>query len=149
MKKTLFNITLFLSLFIAFQGCTNINKGMKEPASHVQFKKEDFTFSDQVSAEVSVTKVFGIDWSRIFKKETGEILNAEKSMQKFKLSDIPVIGTFIPTGDCSVQYALYKLMDENKGYDVVFYPQFETKVVIAPFTTIITTKVTARLGKLK
>jgi hypothetical protein len=44
-------------------------------------------------------------------------------------------------------------MSSNPGYDVVFYPQFETKVV-KPFlglgflTKITTVKTTARLGKL-
>ena len=44
-------------------------------------------------------------------------------------------------------------MSQNKGYDVVFYPQYETKVQkpalgIGFITKITTVKTTARLGKL-
>ena len=45
-------------------------------------------------------------------------------------------------------------MKANPGYDVVFYPQFETVtkkpvIGIGLFTKITKVKVTARLGKLK
>jgi hypothetical protein len=44
-------------------------------------------------------------------------------------------------------------MNSNPGYDVVFYPQYETKVFkpvlgIGFLTKISTVKTTARLGKL-
>lgn len=44
-------------------------------------------------------------------------------------------------------------MDNNPGYDVIFYPQYETKVVknilgLGFLSKITTVKTTARLGKL-
>jgi hypothetical protein len=56
--------------------------------------------------------------------------------------------------DKTANYSLYELMTNNPGYDVVFYPQYETKVLkpilgIGFLTKITTVKTTARLGKLK
>jgi len=67
------------------------------------------------------------------------------------LASIPVVGNMV--ADKTANYALYELMSGNPGYDVVFYPQYETKVFkpilgIGFFTTITTVKTTARLGKL-
>lgn len=51
-------------------------------------------------------------------------------------------------------YALFNLMNDNPGYDVILYPQFET-IVEKPvmgcgfLKKTTTVKVTARLGKLK
>ena len=61
------------------------------------------------------------------------------------------IGTFI--GNKTANYSLYELMNGNPGYDVVFYPQYETKVFkpvlgIGFITKITKVKTTARLGKL-
>lgn len=62
---------------------------------------------------------------------------------------IPVIGSFF--GDKTESYALHELITSNPGYDVVFYPQFETKK-FAPglglFYNVTTVKATARRGKL-
>jgi hypothetical protein len=40
--------------------------------------------------------------------------------------NIPDIGDYIQ--DQTANYALYNLMQNNEGYDVVFYPQYKTKV---------------------
>ena len=61
---------------------------------------------------------------------------------------IPVIGNY-GKGKVS-SYALYNLMQENPGYDIVIYPQYEVKRFIIPvFYAKRTAKVTARLGKIK
>ena len=111
--------------------------------------KSDFALSNQVSAEAKTVKVLGIDWSRIFMVETGEV-NKDGSSSAVSAASIPVIGSFIG-GDRTESYALYELMKSNPGYDVVFYPQFETKKYapgLGLFYNVTTVKATARLGKM-
>ena len=54
-------------------GCTGINHSMREPNAHMQWHKADFTYSGQVSAEASTTKILMIDWKRLFKKTSGTV----------------------------------------------------------------------------
>jgi hypothetical protein len=120
---------------------------MREPNVRVQLEKSDFTLSGQVSAEASTTKILSIDFNRLFNKKTGTI----EGSQTISLASIPVVGTVL--GDKTANYALYDLMNANSGYDVIFYPQYETRIS-RPFLGLgfiykkITVKATARLGKL-
>ena len=134
---------------VALSSCTTMNHSMREPNSRVEFTKNDFTLSDQVSGEAKTTKIIGIDWKRLFKKNMGTV---EGGGIAISVASIPVIGNFL--SDKTASYALHELMDKNKGYDVVFYPQYETIVSkpilgIGFFSTVTTVKVTARLAKLK
>ena len=128
--------------------CSTYNKSMREPNTRVELTKSDFTLSEQVSAEASSTKIFGIDWARLFKKDMGTV---EGGAGVLSLASIPVIGNYL--NDKTANYALHELMQKNTGYDVIFYPQYETKVnkpigigFIVKKTTV---KVTARLATLK
>jgi hypothetical protein len=121
---------------------------MREPNVKLNLNKSDFTLSDQFEAEASSVKIIGIDWGRLFMKKTGEIGG---NSEKISLASIPVLGTLLT--DKTSNYALYNLMNNNPGYDVIFYPQYETKVVkpflgIGFITKITKVKTTARLGKL-
>lgn len=142
--------TLLLSLsIIFFASCTSMNKTMKEPNSRVEFTKNDFTLSDQVKAEAKCVKVFGIDFKRLFTNKTGALSSGS---QQINSASIPVVGNFIT--DKTAGYSLYELMNTNPGYDVVFYPQYDTKRIkpvlgIGFLLKITTVKTTARLGKLK
>lgn len=119
---------------------------MREPNILFDLKKSDLTLSDQVTAEAKSTRIFGIDFERLFLQKTGY---TQGSSLNISLALIPVIGNFV--SDKTANYALYELMANNPGYDVVIYPQYETKVErplgIGIFK-ITTVKVTARLGKL-
>jgi hypothetical protein len=122
---------------------------MREPYTRVELNKNDFTLSDQVTATASSTKIFGIDFERLFTKKTGIIEGGGSAFINF--ASIPVVGNIV--ADQTANYSLYELMINNPGYDVVFYPQYETKVekplgvgFIIKTTTV---KTTARLGKLK
>ena len=122
---------------------------MREPETRVNLNKSDFTLSEQVSATATSVKVIGIDWARIFTKKIGEVDG--KGSVTVSLVNIPVIGNIV--SDRTASYSLYELMYGNAGYDVVFYPQYETKIFrpvlgIGFFTKITTVKTTARLGKL-
>ncbi len=140
MKKI---IILFLPLAFAFTSCTLNSRMMKTPAHYVEFDKDDFTYTEQISAEASSTKILGIDFSRLFNRSVGNI-------------DAPIIG-FNPIallnqyiGDKTVNYALYELFQKNPGYDVIFYPVIERKRFNVLFLYSKTdVKVSVRLGKLK
>jgi hypothetical protein len=149
MKKTMIKMVMFVALIAAFSSCTTLNKTMREPNTRVNLTKSDFSLSDQVTAEAKTVKVLGIDWARIFTKKTGAVEGGGSS--SISLASIPVIGNFV--SDKTANYSLYELMNGNPGYDVVFYPQYETKVFkpvlgIGFLTKITTVKTTARLGKL-
>ena len=125
-----------------FASCTIQSHSTKTPNNYVEFKKDDFKFSKQVSGEATEVKLLGIDIARLFSKKFGEI---EVSRGAFQ---IPIIGGLI--ANKVNMYALYNVMKDNPGYDVVFYPQFETRTSGIPFlmqTTKI--KVTTRLAKIK
>lgn len=137
---------LFLSLLLTFTSCTLNSRLMREPNVLVEMDAQDFEFSPQVTGEGKEIRVLGIDWKRLFgKTETGTVNNGSFSFE------IPIIGNFLtnPTSD----YALFDLMEKNPGYDVVFYPQFHTRIK-RPFLGLgfIYSKtevtVTARLAKI-
>jgi hypothetical protein len=149
MKNLTTKAFLFLGIVMAsMTSCSTYNKSMREPNTRVELTKSDFTLSEQVSAEASSTKIFGIDWARLFKKDMGTV---EGGAGVLSLASIPVIGNYL--NDKTANYALHELMQKNTGYDVIFYPQYETKVnkpigigFIVKKTTV---KVTARLATLK
>ena len=128
---------------LLMSSCHTYNHSMKSPNNYVEYHAEDFTLSDAVTGEATVTRVIGIDWVHLFgTKEIGESASVG--------TIIPYVGMAIPDG---ANYALYKLMQKNPGYDVVIYPQVESHRYAPVLGTDIysktTYKVTARLGKLK
>lgn len=142
MKK--FRLLLVCGIAALFMtSCHTYRHSMKGPNAHVEYHAEDFTLSDQVTGEATVVRVIGIDWQHLFgTKEIGESSDLGTA--------IPYIGSVLPDGS---NYALYKLMQKNPGYDVVIYPQVESHRYAPVLGTDIysktTYKVTARLGKLK
>lgn len=143
--KNFLLLTLLTSLFLT--SCSSVNQSMREPNSRLELVKSDFSLSEQVSATASTTTILGIDFKRLFNKKTGTVEGSSVS-----LSSIPVIGNAFT--DKTSSYALYELMQKNPNYDVVLYPQYETKV-IRPILGIgfifqkSTVKATARLAQLK
>lgn len=141
MKK--FRLLLLCGIAALFMtSCHTYRHSMKEPNAVVEYHAEDFTLSDAVSGEAVVTRVLGIDWVHLFgTKEIGESASIGTT--------IPYVGMAIPEG---ANYALYKLMQKNPGYDVVIYPQVESHryapVLGTDLYSKTTYKVTARLGKL-
>ena len=73
MKRTLTFIALATLLVASMSSCTSTNKMMREPNVRVELERNNFELSDQVSAKASQTKIVGIDFQRLFNKETGEI----------------------------------------------------------------------------
>ncbi len=148
MRKNHINASLTLFLVLAFFSCTTYKQSMKEPNTKINLDKSDFTLTDQVTSEATSIKILGIDFPRLFIKKTGTLVG---SAADINMATIPVIGSFV--SDNTSNYALYELMNANPGYDVVFYPQFNTKILkpflgIGLITKITTVKTTARLGRL-
>jgi len=150
MKKVIIKMVTFVAVIAAFSSCTTLNQSMREPNTKVNLNKSDFSLSEQVTAEATCTKILGIDFERLFTKKTGKVDNGA-TLSLISLASIPVIGNFI--SDRTANYSLYNLMNGNPGYDVVFYPQYVTKVSrpvlgLGLILTITNVKTTARLGKL-
>ncbi len=142
-------MAMLVVVIATFASCTTLNHSMREPNTRVNFTKSDFTLSEHVSAEDKTVKILGIDFERLFKKETGVVDNGASSIS---LANMPVVGTVLY--DKTSNYALYNLMFTNPGYDVIFYPQYETKISkpvlgLGFIVKITKVKTTARLGKLK
>jgi len=137
-KLRLFLLLGVLPLLIT--SCSVASHSMKTPSNYIEFNKNDFEYSDQVSGEATEVKIFGIDWARIFDKKLGEI-GATGGYE------IPIIGGFL--GKRVNMYAVYNMIKDNPGYDVVLYPQFETTVYNQIIMKTTKVKVTARLGRLK
>ena len=141
MKKAFLALTVAAALF---SSCRSTNMMMREPNTRLNLEKKDFTLSDQVSAEATSTQILCINWARLFTKNTGSV---SKDGEGCFAS---VYGSMYCNPTAS--YALYNLMLANPGYDVVFYPQYNTKVSspigICFLYKKTTVKTTARLGKL-
>ncbi len=136
MKKSTFKslITVFF-VAVLFSSCSSISNSMREPNMLVEFDKADFEMTEQLVAEATSTKVFGVDWARLFSTQQGAVG-----------SSASVFGSQ-PTNLTS-RYALYNLMAANPGYDVIFYPQYEIykqNFIVFSKTTV---KTTAKLGKI-
>ncbi|RAR72555.1 hypothetical protein [Flavobacterium aciduliphilum] len=128
---------VILILFSAFlvTSCSVSSSSIKEPNNLVEFNKNDFEFTDQISATTKINFLFGFP------------LSDTKKIGRFSKNSIQIIG-FRTKLDKAEDVAIYKLLKEHPGYDVVFYPKFETKSSGFIFTNAEVT-VTARLAKLK
>ena len=152
MKKACIKISALVAIVVTLNSCASMNKTMREPYSRVDFTKNDFTLSEQVTGQGKCTKVLGIDFYHWFHSADMGAVSSQDAGMKLSASSIPVIGGYL--SDHSTSYALYDLMSKNPGYDVIFYPQFETRVrkpifgigLLYKKTTV---KTMARLGKLK
>ncbi len=123
MKKTNILMAIVSLFLLVTTSCSTLNQSVREPNTRLNLTKSDFSLSEQVSGEATTTKILSIDWSRLFKKEMGTV---DGPASGISAASIPIIGGFI--SDKTSSYALYNMMKNNKGYDVVLYPQFETKV---------------------
>jgi len=149
MKKVISYFGAVILAVVFISSCTTLDHSMREPNTKVNLNKSDFALSDQVTGDATTVTIFGIDWARLFMKRSGSVNSSGAS--GISLSSIPVVGGYL--GDRTASYSLYQLMTTNPGYDVVFYPQYETKIIkpilgIGFLTKITIVKTTARLGKL-
>lgn len=126
--------------------CVLTSSSIKEADSYVRFERQNFEMSQQVSGEATSTRILGVDWARLFNRKSTAIASPNPGL----VASLPIVGTVLQ--DRVAGYALYNMMEANKGYDVIFYPQYEKVVerpILIPIYTKIRVKATARLGKIK
>lgn len=162
--KSSYVFSVISAIALVTCSCSVSNHSMKYPNYHIEFYKADFEYSPQVTAEAKSVRVLGIDWKRLFNWETGSlhsdrfdspsqniVINGAYQVDQIVgavSAVVPVLGDY-QKGKVS-SYALFRLMQENPGYDVVIYPQYESRKFIVPlFYSKRTVTVTARLGRIK
>ncbi len=147
MKK----ITLLLiTVFILFSGCTMVNHSITTPVIYLS----DLDISDEVWGQAKSVKIFGIDFSRLLKR------NIESANIGMSTSEIPIIGPEI-TGIPAFQsvgltiintesLALQDLLKKNSEYDVLISPKYSRTIDgFWPIYWTETVMVKARIGKIK
>ncbi|MDA0325842.1 MAG: hypothetical protein O3C53_07805 [Bacteroidetes bacterium] len=149
---------------VLMTSCSATHKTMKNPDSHIQFNKSDFTVTGQASASASTTRILGIDWERLFqKKKFGQVDQQVSSLTPLSAASVPVIGSAITNlssggifslfRDNTASIATHNLITKNNSNDVVLYPRYQTTTA-KPILGIgfiykkTEVKVTARLGRL-
>lgn len=160
MKK----LVLMVFTAVLMTSCSATHKTMKNPDSHIQFNKSDFTVTGQASASASTTRILGIDWERLFqKKKFGQVDQQVSSLTPLSAASVPVIGSAITNlssggifslfRDNTASIATHNLITKNNSNDVVLYPRYQTTTA-KPILGIgfiykkTEVKVTARLGRL-
>ena len=140
MKKIniLFSLVLVAALLA---GCSLSSLTRKSPANYIEFNKADFEISNQITGEATVEKILMVDWARLFNKKYGVI-------------EVPTQAIYTIIGSQAAfypqRYAIFNILQENPGYDIVLYPQYESKMTgFPPFYSVTKVKVTTKLGKLK
>ncbi|HHH54727.1 MAG TPA: hypothetical protein ENK91_13780, partial [Bacteroidetes bacterium] len=70
-------IILTIIVLFSVTGCKTYHNTMKEPNNMVNFDKNDFIFSEQVSDSATTTKILGINFNlnRFFTRKSGNIIN--------------------------------------------------------------------------
>ena len=162
MKKPL----LSLALLALLSSCTVSRNSMREANYQLWLHHEDLEFSPQVMGEAKQTRVFMIDWQRLFgrKWELGQFGNlpSDPFAPQINGNASVVAGretalvNFIANGIIGInnvsrveQMAMYDLMRKNPGYDMIIFPQFEARrkwFLIGSKTNVM---VKARLARLK
>ncbi|MGK7396682.1 MAG: hypothetical protein ACNS62_19045 [Candidatus Cyclobacteriaceae bacterium M3_2C_046] len=155
-----------LLVLLLITGCSINSRNIKSPNYLVNFDRNDFVFSPQVESEAQITRILGIDWSRLFGwnnatidsdlyfNNQGEGPSVSVAGDEFAfsvgniLATVPIIG-YLPKGQAT-SYALYELISQNPGYDVIVYPQYEMQKRGIPFFYMKTrVKVRARLARVE
>lgn len=144
-------ILFFISFYIFISGCTMVNHSI--PTSMIYLS--DLNISDEVWGQAKSTKILGIDFQRIFKR------NIESANVGLSTTSIPL---FSPTGSIGIpaiqsigvtvidteSLALNDLLNKNKIYDVLISPKFsKTTEGFWPIYWTETVMVKARIGTIK
>jgi hypothetical protein len=139
MKKI--SILVVVAVMAMLMGsCMSTQMTVSRSVPEIQLKPENLDITQQMEATAVTVRVFGIDWERLFSSRSAAIRGS--------------VYTPVPIVDKTDQYAVYSLLKQNEGYDMVLYPQFTT-VVRKPFLglgaiyKVTEVKVTARMAKLK
>ncbi len=139
MKKICIILSV-IAMTMMMGSCMSTQMTMSGAIPELQLKPEHLDVTPQLEATAVTVRVFGIDWERLFTERSAAIRAS--------------VYTPMPIVDRTDMYAIYSLLKQNEGYDMVLYPQFNT-VVRKPFLglgmiyKVTEVKVTARMAKLK
>ena len=128
-----------LAMTLLMGSCMSTQMTLSGSVPEIQLKPEHLEVTQPMDATAVTVRVFGIDWERLFTSRSAAIRAS--------------VYTPMPLIDKTDMYAIYSLLKQNEGYDMVLYPQFTT-VVRKPFLglgaiyKVTEVKVTARMAKL-
>ena len=147
MKKLILNV-IVLAVILSIFSCSSTHQTMMHPNVRIDLNRKDLVLSEQLTASATSKKIIGIDFQRLFEKKSGDIRAVPFAYNYYS---IPVIGNIV--SNPVANYALYELMQQEKGYDLVIYPQYsinERKPILGLGFIYKVTEVsaTARLGKI-
>ena len=129
-----------LAMTLLMGSCMSTQMTLSGSVPEIQLKPEHLEVTQPMDATAVTVRVFGIDWERLFTSRSAAIRAS--------------VYTPMPLIDKTDMYAIYSLLKQNEGYDMVLYPQFTT-VVRKPFLglgaiyKVTEVKVTARMAKLR
>ena len=138
MKKLTQPLLALAAGLLMLSSCTVQQRTIADSNSRVNFEAKDWTITPAYGGQAHVTRIIGIDWSRLFNQRAGG--SSSISM--------PVVGFLAPTLEAD-KYAMFDLLQRHAGFDALFYPQFKRKRFnFLGIYSRTTSEVTARLGKL-
>jgi hypothetical protein len=177
MKRLVFYgiVMLLMPLFFS---CTSTRNSMQEGNYALQFKCNDFEFSDVVTGTAKETKVMGVDWKRLFRRNEAVIKGDEQAAQAgsggvlgytngraiyygtgsagyygFNSLVLPAQLALSVIGNLAKsraeELALCDLVQKNPDFDVILFPKYNKKTHWWVLGRTTTVTAKARLGVLK
>lgn len=139
MKKISFIVAAVLIALLS-GSCMSTHSSILSSTPQIQLKPENLDITTHKEASAVTMRILGVDWERLTSKRSASMRGTVySSFTSFDRTD---------------EYAIYNLLKQNEGYDMVLYPKFD-KVVRKPvlgigvICTITEVKVSARMAKLK
>lgn len=144
MKKKNYPLLLLLILFASCQ----INKRtIRESNYQLWLNKSDFTYTEPRTGQASQTKIFGIDWNRLFNRtyeygsfgaipgDIGPRTNASLNVGGASLGEgstgylnsILASTVGLSSASRAEEFAINDLIVKNPNYDLILFPQFEVR----------------------
>jgi hypothetical protein len=166
MKQNLLASVLIVLIFTS--SCQINRRSMRESNYQLWLNKSDMIYTEHKMGQATQTKIFGIDWQRLFSGvyeyggignlplDPGPVTNASINVNQASMGGSlgnqvnSIISNSIGVSSSSKaeQFAINDLITKNPGYDVILFPQFEVKkkwFLIGSKTQV---EVKARLAKL-
>ncbi|RZP28931.1 hypothetical protein EVA23_06760 [bacterium] len=143
-------ILFFITILLFLSSCTMVNHSVSTPIIYLS----DLNVSDEVWGQAKSTKVLGIDFQRLLKRniESANVGLSTTSIPIFTVGNIgaPAVQTIGISIIDTESLALNDLLNKNKEYDVLISPKFsKTTEGFWPIYWTETVMVKARIGTIK
>lgn len=143
-------ILFFITILLFVSSCTMVNHSVSTPIIYLS----DLNVSDEVWGQAKSTKVLGIDFQRLLKRniESANVGLSTTSIPIFTVGNIgaPAVQTIGISIINTESLALNDLLNKNKEYDVLISPKFsKTMEGFWPIYWTETVMVKARIGTIK